>query len=132
MKIFIIEKLMRDNQEKLELLIKSNMISIKIRERLSAKNYKSIVALIDDKAKMVEQIELIDELILEGVNSLKKIGEISQIHKICNENEKEKLKLLKEISFRVLKQMETNKLYDESLVKELFDLFQDDRYSKIF
>lgn len=132
MKTFLMDKLIRENQEKLELLIKSNIISIKIKERLSAKNYKSIIALIEEKAEMIQEIDAMDKSICEGVNSLKKFGEFSQLHKRCNESEREKLKILKEISFRVLKQMETNKLYDENLVKELFDLFQDDRYSKIF
>lgn len=132
MKTFLIDKLILENQQKLELLIKSNIISIKVKERLSAQNYKSVIALVQQKANLSREIDSMDLRIKEGVDALKKFGELSQLHKICTEAEKEKLKTLKESSFKVLKQMETNKLYDEGLVKELFDLFQDDRYSKIF
>lgn len=132
MKALLIEKIIRLNQEKLQLLIKSNMISIKIKERMTAKNYKSIIKLIDEKARLFSETEQLDHDIVKEVKSLGTYGELTHLSKLCNEEEKEKLALLKESSFKVLKQMESNKLYDEGLVREIFEVIEDKRYLDLF
>lgn len=132
MKYFLIEKIIKHNQDKLELLIKSHMISIKIKERMSAKNYRSTIRLIEEKSAMIREIERLDDAILESMNSLRVFGEIETLARQCDEAEKEKLALLKEISFKVLRQMESNKQIDEALVKELFEVLKDETQRDIF
>lgn len=132
MKNLLIEKIIGLNQEKLQLLIKSNMISIKIKERMEAKNYRSILKLMEEKADLVREMEQLDAVMVKDVKSLGVYGELKTLAKQCNERERERLALLKESSFKVLKQMESNKLYDEVLVKEIFEVIGDKKYMDLF